>query len=228
LPAQQLQDNGHIAENFPLALWLADDIIDSRRSFNLPNPLQPGKAFFETGLFWLAPNGSIERAGIVDGEGRIGGDQVVFGSIEICGGVADVSFDGLTAIGADFEGRIALDGVLIQQSQEEPTTLQVELGWRAIDRAPTAYTAFVHLLDDGDNIVAQHDFPVGGENNPTNLWVPGEKVRSSAALTLPPDYDPTRHRLRIGLYEPVGGRQLAVKMPGQTGASTYILLNVVE
>lgn len=226
LPEMQLQDNGLLGNGYPLTLWRDDDIVDDRRSFDLPETLTPGKAFFEVGLFWLAANGSIRRAGIIDGEGRIGGDQVVFGPIEICDGVADVSFDELKAIGADFEGRIALDGVLIQQSQEEPTTLQVELGWRAIDRAPTAYTAFVHLLDDGDNIVAQHDFPVGGENNPTNLWVPGEKVRSTAALTLPPDYDPTRHRLRIGLYEPVGGRQLAVKMPGQTGASTYILLNI--
>lgn len=228
LPEVQLQDNGLLGNGYPLTLWRDDDIVDDRRSFDLPETLTQGKAFFEAGLFWLATDGGIRRAGIVDGEGRIGGDQVVFGPIEICDGVADVSFEGLTTVGADFEGRIALDGVWVQQSQEEPTALQVELGWRAIDRSPTAYTAFVHLLDDEDNIVAQHDFPVGGENNPTNLWVPGEKVRSTAMLALPPDYDPTRHRLRIGLYEPVSGRQLAVTMPGQTGASTYILMDVIE
>jgi len=228
LPEQQLQDNGHIVETFPLALWQAGDIIDTQRNFSLPDSLPPGKAFFEAGLFWLAPDGSIERAGIVDGEGRIGGDQVIFGPLEICDGVADVSFDGLSAVEADFEGRIALDGARIQQAQDAPGTLQVDLGWRAIDRSPTGYTAFVHLLDTADNIVAQHDFPVGGADNPTNLWVPGEKVRSTAVLTLPPDYDPTRHRLRIGLYEPVSGRQLAVTMPEQMRAATYILLDVTE
>jgi 4-amino-4-deoxy-L-arabinose transferase-like glycosyltransferase len=228
LPEMQLQDNGLLGNGYPLTLWRDDDIVDDRRSFDLPETLTPGKAFFETGLFWLAGDGGIRRAGIVDGEGRIGGDQIVFGPLKICDGVADVSFDGLVTVGADFEGCIALDGVWIQQSQENPTTLQVELGWRAIDRAPTAYTAFVHLLDAADNIVAQHDFPVGGENNPTNLWVPGEKVRSTAVLTLPQDYAPVHHRLRIGLYEPVSGRQLAVTLPGQTGVLTYILLDVIE
>ncbi len=76
--------------------------------------------------------------------------------------------------------------------------------------------------------MTQHDFPVGGADNPTNLWIPGEKVRSTVALTLPPDFDPTLHRLRVGLYEPISGRQLAATIPGQAGASTFILLNLNE
>ncbi len=164
----------------------------------------------------------------MDDQGRIGGDQIVLGPFEICNGVADVSFDALAPVGADFEGRIALDGVSIQQPLDNPGTLQVELGWRAIDRSPTAYTAFVHLLDATDSIVTQHDFLVGGADNPTNLWVPGEKVRSTTVLTLPPDFDPMLHQLRIGLYESGRGRQLAVAMSGQVNESTYILLNVNE
>lgn len=98
-----------------------------------------------------------------------------------------------------------------------------------IERSPTAYAAFVHLLDAAGNIVAQHDFLVGGADNPTNLWVPGEKARAlTSVLTLPPDFDPARYQLRIGLYEPVSGRQLAVAMSGQVNESTYILLNVNE
>ncbi len=228
LPEMQLQDNGLLGNGYPLTLWQADDIVDDRRSFDLPETLIPGKGFFESGLFWLAADGAVERADIVDGEGRVGGDQVVFGPVDVCDGVADVPFDEPTPVGADFEGKIALDGVWVQQPQGDPVMLQVELGWRAIDRSPTAYTAFVHLLDDGDSIVKQHDFLVGGDENPTNLWVPGEKVRSTAALTLPPAFDAAHHRLRIGLYEPVSGRQLAVTMPGQASASTYILLDVIE
>jgi hypothetical protein len=228
LPEGQLQDNALLGNGYPLTLWRADDIVDDRRVFDLPATLSPGKGFFEAGLFWLAPDGSIERAGIVDGEGRIGGDQVTFGPIELCDGVADDAFEGLVAVGADFEGRIALDGVRMMQTAVAPATLHVELGWRAIDRSPTAYTAFVHLLDADGAIVAQQDFPPGGDVNPTNMWVPGERVRSTAALALPPDFDPERHRLRIGLYEPVGGRQLAVSMVGQSDMATFVMLDVVE
>lgn len=228
LPTMQLQDNGLPGNGYPLTLWRTDDIVDDRRSFNLPEMLTPGKAFFESGLFWFAADGGILRAGIVDSEGKIGGDQIIFGPLEICDGVTDISFDGLTPVGAEFEKRIALDGVWVQRPQNDAAALHVELGWRAIDRSPTAYTAFVHLLDAEGNIVAQHDFPVGGAENPTNLWVPGEKVRSTAVLTLPPDVDSTRQRLRIGLYELVSGRQLAVTLPGQADTLTYLLLDVTE
>ncbi len=227
-PDLQLQDNGPLGNGYPLTLWREDDIVDDRRAFALPEPLTPGKAYFETGLFWLSSNGAIRRAGIVDAEGRIGGDQVVFGPIELCNGVARVSFDDLSPVGAVFENRIALEGLRSERPANEPGALRVELGWRALDRSPTAYTAFVHLLNDEGVIVSQHDFPPGGEANPTHLWVPGETVRSTALLALPPDFAPARYRLRIGLYEPVSGRQLTVKRPGQREEATFLIVDGIE
>jgi len=233
LPDRQLQDNGPLGNGYPLTLWQGEDIVDDRRAFVLPRPLPSGKAYFEAGLFWLFSNGTIQRAGIVDAEGRIGGDQVVFGPIELCHGVEEVSVDDLSPVDAIFEGRIALDGIRIERPPDEPGLLRVELGWRALDRSQTAYTAFVHLLNQEGGIVSQHDFPPGGEANPTNLWVPGEKVRSIALLPLPPDFDPAhsdlaRYRLRIGLYEPVSGRQLAVTVPGEKGEATFLLIDGIQ
>lgn len=233
LPDRQLQDNGPLGNGYPLTLWRGEDIVDDRRAFVLPEPLPSGKAYFEAGLFWLFSNGAIRRAGIVDAEGRISGDQVVFGPIELCHGAGEVSFDGLLPVGAVFEERIVLDGIRIERPPDEPGLLHVELGWRALDRSQTAYTAFVHLLDQEGTIISQHDFPPGGEANPTNRWVPGEKVRSRALLPLPPDFDPARsdlarYRLRIGLYEPVSGRQLAVAVPGQESEATFLLIDRIK
>jgi hypothetical protein len=50
---------------------------------------------------------------------------------------------------------------------------------------------------------------------------------------LPPDFDPAhsdlaRYRLRIGLYEPVSGRQLAVTVPGQEGGATFLLIDGIQ
>ncbi len=120
LPDMQLQDNRSIGAGYPLPLWRSDDIVDDRRGFSLPATLTPGKAFFETGLFWLSADGAIRRGDIVDDQGRIGGDQIVLGPFEICNGVADVSFDALAPVGADFEGRIALDGCFDSAAAGQP------------------------------------------------------------------------------------------------------------
>jgi hypothetical protein len=86
----------------------------------------------------------------------------------------------------------------------------VDLGWKALDRPTTDYTAFVHLIDNKGQIITQHDAPPGGQENPTRLWAPGETVRSSFILELPEGVNTAGTRLRIGLYEPVGGKQLPV------------------
>ncbi|MFO7632535.1 MAG: hypothetical protein R6W76_08355, partial [Caldilinea sp.] len=227
LPETQLQENGLMGNGYPMTLWRPDDIVDDRRDFELPEMLTPGKAYFEVGLFWLAPDGGLQRAGILDGDGNIAGDQVVFGPIAICDAISVASFDELTPLDARFEERIELAGIKLEPRQPGDVELRAELGWRALDRTPTAYTAFVHLLDAQGNLVGQHDFPVGGPENPTNLWVPGEQIRSSISLPIPSDSDLADYRLRIGLYEPVGGRQLAVTEP-KDGASTFILLDMAE
>ena len=233
LSEMQIQDNGPLGNGYPMTMWRPNDIVDDSRSFDLPETLTSDKAYFETGLFWLAPNGSIQRAGIVDGDGNTAGDQVTFGPIAICDGVPEVSIDELTPLDARFEERIELVGIQLVPPQTGATEVSIELGWRAVDRSPTAYTTFVHLLDAQNNIVGQFDFPLGGEDNPTNLWVPGEQIRSSVTLPLPRDFDPdpsalAGYRLRIGLYEPVSGRQLVVTTPQRADALSFIILNITE
>jgi hypothetical protein len=103
------------------------------------------------------------------------------------------------------------------------------LGWRALGRSPTDYTAFVHLIDASGKIVAQQDQPPGGPANPTSLWVPGESVRSSAVIQLPANGDLKDLKLRMGLYEPVSGNQLSVRLAtGKTAGieehGTFLIL----
>ncbi len=92
--------------------------------------------------------------------------------------------------------------------------LHVNLGWRALERMPTDYTVFIHLLDSAGNILAQADLPPGGQENPTTRWLPDETVLTTAQLTLPPGAREQAQALRIGLYEPVSGRQLAITTHG--------------
>ena len=135
------------------------------RILKVPPEMPPGKAYFEVGLFRSglssAPGGQ-DRIDIVDQHGQAVGDRVDLGTV---GGAppeqADLS--GLRPLAARFEERIELAGWQAAADPAEPSKLRVDLGWRALDRSVTDYTAFVHVLDGDGRIVAQHDQPPGGD-----------------------------------------------------------------
>jgi hypothetical protein len=128
---------------------------------------------------------------------------------------------GLTPVQANFEERIDLVGYALTPAADGGHT--VDLAWRARDRSPTGYTAFVHLLDASGAIVSQQDQPPGGDL-PTTRWLPGETLRTTFTLP-PPVAGAAGTTLRVGLYEPVSGRQLNVTAPG-AAAATFMLLPV--
>ncbi len=106
--------------------------------------------------------------------------------------------------------------------------VQVVLGWRALDRPSQDYTAFVHLLDQGQAIVAQHDQPPGGVDNPTHLWAPNEMVHASFPMQTPPGVRLDDLTLRIGLYDPITSERLAITNLANESAvapdATYLLI----
>jgi hypothetical protein len=105
---------------------------------------------------------------------------------------------------------------------------EVVLDWRALDRPTRDYTAFVHLIDEEQAIVARYDQPPGGSGNPTHLWAPNEVVRASFPLQLPAGVELDDLMLRIGLYDPLTGERLPIMnvTDGQAIApdGTYLLI----
>lgn len=164
-----------------MTMWRPNDIVDDSRSFDLPETLTSDKAYFETGLFWLAPMEHRTRWNRGWRRRYRRGPSYVRAKNAICDGVPEVSLNKLTPLDTHFEEHIELVGIQLVPPQTGATEVSIELGWRAVNRSPTAYTTFVHLLDAQNNIVGQYDFPLGGEDNPTNLWVPDPFVRHLAA-----------------------------------------------
>lgn len=198
-------------------LHAGQPLIEDVRLLAAPADTPAGKAYFEVGLYRYQPGGdqvANERIPIVDPAGQAVADQVNLGAIWL--GAAPVSVDlaDLAPLGVQFDGRIELVGVQTQIDPTDRQRLLVDLGWEALDRSTVGYTAFVHLVNQAGEIVAQHDAPPGGSDNPTNLWAPGETVRSTFPLDLPTGLERADLRLRIGLYEPVSGRQLPVAAAG--------------
>jgi hypothetical protein len=106
--------------------------------------------------------------------------------------------------GNDVPGPVRWDGLIDLAGwslQAHATTLDVTLYWQALRPVETAYTVFVHLLDEAGTLVAQQDRPPAGY--PTAVWRPGEVIVDSFTIAIPPDLPPGNYRLQTGFYDPL-------------------------
>jgi hypothetical protein len=75
------------------------------------------------------------------------------------------------------------------------------LYWRA-ERQPKAdYVAFVHLVDQAGNLVAQADGPPQFGMYPTSWWETGDELEDVREVVLPTDAGAGRYDLFVGLYQ---------------------------
>ncbi len=84
--------------------------------------------------------------------------------------------------------------------------LDLELVWRAEMEMSESYRVFVHVLGEDGRIVAQADGLPANWTRPTTGWLPGEFIRDSHSLTLPPSLPPGDYTLVTGLYLPNSSR----------------------
>jgi hypothetical protein len=172
LPEGQLQDNELPGDGYPSSFWRPGETVDDRRSFALPQPLTSGKAISRRASSSSSPTAAWSGCSGFDSRGNPAGDQLVFGPLAVCEGPPPASLDDLVPLRARFEERIELAGLQVAPLSESASALQITLGWRALDRSPSDYTAFVHLLDANGTLVSQLDSPPGGASNPTDTLGP--------------------------------------------------------
>jgi hypothetical protein len=92
----------------------------------------------------------------------------------------------------------------------DPTTgeVTVELVWQPVAAIKGNYKAFVHLLDNAGNIVAQSDAVPGG-TQVTSRWLAGEVILDRHLLTLLPE---SIERDNLASYQLVAGLYDAISM----------------
>ncbi|UCG23150.1 MAG: glycosyltransferase family 39 protein [Chloroflexota bacterium] len=98
--------------------------------------------------------------------------------------------------------------------------LLVGLYWAAESRPELELIAFVHLLDDDDNLVAQHDGIPGVGFRPTSTWNPGEIIADWHWIELPEETGVSS--LRIGLYDAVTGERRRLQDAKHAGDSVTL------
>ncbi len=111
-----------------------------------------------------------------------------------------------TAVNMTFNDEVLLTGYSILPDP----VLKVEFVWQAAREIDQDYHAFVHLLDEEGNIVAQSDGQPANWTRPTTGWTPGEYISDIHEFQLPESARRDNLRLHVGLYEPTTNKRLPV------------------
>ena len=115
---------------------------------------------------------------------------------------------------ARFGQEILLHGYAVGEGPFAPgDVVPVTLFWEA-DAPPGRYKVFLHLMDDGGNLVAQNDAEPRGDLSPTFIWSVGEGVTDRHGVYLPPHVLPGIYRLRVGMYRVDTGERLPLLLDG--------------
>jgi len=120
--------------------------------------------------------------------------------------------DRVTLLGYTIVGKAGADPVPAKPGE----TLTVILYWQGRSLMETSYTYFTHLVDEQGIIWGQHDAVPGEGERPTTTWVPGEVVTDSVPIAIRPDTPPGLYQLIGGMYDPVTGQRLPIRMNGMT------------
>lgn len=107
--------------------------------------------------------------------------------------------------------------------------LSLTLFWRATGIPQQDYTIFAHLLNPDDGVMLSQDDrrPLDGDF-PTNVWRPGDVIRTAHSLQLPEATSPALYILEIGLYDWKTGERLPVFQGGQAADSAVYLEYLAE
>lgn len=115
-----------------------------------------------------------------------------------------------TGAPVNFDNRFTLHSGTVTRLDEQ--TLQVDLVWQKNGADLPNQVAFLHLLD-ASGLVTQNDAPPGGSYWFAAWWQADQWVQEQRILHLPEPFDPARHTIRVGLYDPATLARLPVLGP---------------
>lgn len=130
---------------------------------------------------------------------------------------------------ATFDGQIELTACAFDPGPIGPSDiLRVSLSWHALKTTELDYRVFVHFVDEGERVWAQHDSPPVGGSRPTSSWQAGEEIFDNHGLALSPGIPEGEYRLAIGLYDPASGNRLPVVTAGEALPTDRVLAGPIQ
>jgi 4-amino-4-deoxy-L-arabinose transferase-like glycosyltransferase len=117
-----------------------------------------------------------------------------------------------------------------QESDQGKSSVVVRLLWEANGRPHDDYTAFVHLVGRGGNLVTGFDRPPADRGYATGYWQEGDRFLSDFTLNLPPGMSPGTYEIWAGLYrsDSQGDSRLPVQRGDRQVRDDRVLLGSIE
>ena len=196
--------------NFPATLWQPGVIYRDRYRLSIAADTEaPAIAALHAGLRW---RGGTRLMGLFP-SGEPVPEPVLF-DLAALRSVKTPSTDVSYSVDARLGDAITLVGYDLSADELQPgDSFTVTLVWRA-EGVPTGdYTAFVHLIDEDGNLVAQDDHPPLMGEYRTSFWTRGDVIRDTYNLALDASQLPCACTLQVGLYDPAA----KVRVPAYDG-----------
>jgi 4-amino-4-deoxy-L-arabinose transferase-like glycosyltransferase len=204
---------------YPTSQWEVGEQFGDTYILRLPNTtFAPAQAHFEVGLYDSTSGARLSTLR--------GTDSVQFGAIEIQPRPGEfpnsqvlLFEDGLSLVG------YSLDRQVVKIGQG----LILTLYWQSQNTPGNDYKVFVHLVDDKERRIAQHDSEPQGGAAPTSGWQPGQVVVDEHPLTISPDALPGAYRLVVGLYKSDTGQRLRLlRENGRSVQANSVILSGIR
>jgi hypothetical protein len=215
------QDSRPYHDGSPTWTWQEGQLIYDPRQLKLLPGTPPGEYQIEIIPVEIYSTEALEP----DGDG-----PVLLGPIEVPRRapppIEDLNVEHpLEAVLGD---KVRLLGYNMKSGFRPGDNIHLTLFWQCLEKMDEEYTVFTHLIDAGDNIVAQKDTPPVDGFYPTTKWQAGEIVRDQYDLLISPDVPMGDYRIEVGMYLAETGERL--EAIGEEGAwpENSILLEKIE
>jgi hypothetical protein len=162
------------------------ELFSTSAAFNLPAEMHPGKYLLQLDF---ATN-----------EGEPLGHATVGGLLVDSGQKGSKELGNPLEIVAGDPPMFRLLGYNITPMSGSPTSLQLMLKWQALRPIDRDYTVFIHLRDQGGDLLAQRDSEPMDGSAPTSWWLANEIIADPHILPLGSDLSAGNYELSLGLY----------------------------
>jgi 4-amino-4-deoxy-L-arabinose transferase-like glycosyltransferase len=182
------------AEKFETRPWQATD----RLGMLVPAGTPPGRYHVELVVHPKDEERPLDVAGGSDGQSGSSARlfDVTVGQPGVAMGIEHLPISSPERV--DVQGGLRLLGYSLDDAPVTPGDMRkLSLFWQATDQPASEYTAFVQLLDGQGGVAAGWEAPPGA-GYPTQLWAPGELIRTQASIRVPAS-------LAGGSYDLIGG-----------------------
>jgi hypothetical protein len=180
---------------YPTYYWSGGQLVPDPRTLSIPGDVGPAWYRLEVGLYG---SDGDQRLPVVDASGSEDGDSSILDYVWIgeTTGLAPTY-----RVGANLGNEVQLLGHNgVPRLVEAGQSLRLALYWQALTGMDNDYSVFVHLVDGGERVLAQHDGQPLDGFYPTSFWDVGDTVPDQVNLTVGTSVPAGEYELVAGMY----------------------------